>query len=167
MTDLAQGVLAIARNRLVLELPPQVRECLGILDEAQIWWRPNGTSNSVGNLVLHLCGATRHFLGRGVGGTAYVRDRDGEFAAAGPVPRAELLRLLDETVAESDRIIHGLTPERLLDITKHIEAQMTVLVCLMRMTHHWAYHTGQIVFVTKLLREGSVQDLFRRAMVKS
>lgn len=166
MTDLAQGVLTIARNRLVLELPPQIRECLGLLSEEQVWWRPNGASNSVGNLVLHLCGATRHFLGRGVGGSDYARDRDGEFAATGPIPAAELLRQLDETVAESDRIIRGLTPERLLDTTKHIEVQMTVLACLMRMTHHWAWHVGQIVYVTKSLREGSIQDLFRRSMVR-
>ncbi|MDO8667214.1 MAG: DUF1572 family protein [Gemmatimonadales bacterium] len=166
MSALSDSVTTIAKNRLVLELPAQIRECLGLLSDDQIWWRPNATSNSVGNLVIHLCGATRHFLGRGVGGSGYVRDRDAEFAAKGPVPKAELLRMLDETAAETDRIIGGLDEKRLLENTQNIEATMTVISAIMRMSHHWAYHVGQIVFVTKSLREGSVQDLFRKTMVK-
>jgi uncharacterized damage-inducible protein DinB len=166
MDELAQGIITIARNRICREMPPQITECLGLLDEAQIWWRPNGTSNSVGNLVIHLCGATRHFLGRGVGGSDYVRNRDGEFAEQGPVPRAALLTLLDGTVAEADRVLSGLTADRLLETTKNIEVEMPVLACIMRMSHHWAYHTGQIVFVAKMLHEGAVKDLFRRTMVK-
>jgi uncharacterized damage-inducible protein DinB len=166
MNELADGILTIARNRITRELPPQITECLDVLDEAQVWWRPNDASNAVGNLVIHLCGATRHFLGRGVGGSEYVRDRDGEFAERGPIPKAALRTLLDGTVAEADRVIGALTPERLLEPTRNIDAQMTVLQCLMRMSHHWAYHTGQIVFVTKMLRAGSVSDLFRRTMVK-
>ena len=166
MSQLAADILTIARNRITRELPPQITECLGILDDGQIWWRPNDASNAVGNLVVHLCGSTRHFLGRGVGGSDYVRDRDGEFAEQGPIPKAALRTLLDGTVAEADRVTGALTPERLLEPTRNIDAQMTVLQCLMRMSHHWAYHTGQIVFVTKMLREGSVSDLFRRTMVK-
>lgn len=166
MSALSDSVTTIAKNRLVLELPAQIRECLGLLSDDQIWWRPNATSNSVGNLVIHLCGSTRHFLGRGVGGSGYVRDRDAEFAAKGPVPKAELLRMLDETAAETDRIIGGLDEKRLLENTQNIEATMTVIAAIMRMSHHWAYHVGQIVFVTKSLREGSVQDLFRKTMVK-
>lgn len=166
MSAIADAVLTLAKNRLVLELPAQVRECLDLLTDEQIWWRPNPSSNSVGNLVIHLCGASRHFLGRGVGGSDYARNRDGEFAERGPIPKAELRRILDETVAESERVIGGLTEPRLLENTKNIEATMTVFAVLMRMSHHWAYHTGQIVFVTKLQREGKVQDLFRRTMVK-
>jgi uncharacterized damage-inducible protein DinB len=166
MSALSDNLTTIVKNRLVLELPAQIRECVSLLSDEQIWWRPNGTSNSVGNLVMHLCGASRHFLGRGVGGSGYVRDRDGEFAEQGPVPKATLLTMLEETAAETDRILGGLDEKRLLENTQNIEATMTVFSCLMRMSHHWAYHVGQIVFVTKTLREGSVQDLFRKTMVK-
>lgn len=166
MSDLAAAVLQQARNKMIGESPAMIRECLDLLSDEQVWWRPNASANSVGNLVLHVCGATRHFLGRGVGGSDYVRDRDGEFAARGPVAKAELLKVLDETLAEADRVLSGLTAERLFDTTKNIGVDMTALACLMRMTHHWSYHTGQIVFITKALREGSVNDLMRRVMVK-
>lgn len=166
MSALSDSVTTVARNRLVLELPAQIKECLAILSDEQVWWRPNATSNSVGNLVVHLCGATKHFLGRGVGGSGYLRDRDAEFAERGPIPKAELLTMLDETTAETDRIIGGLDEKGLMENTKNIEATMTAFAVLMRMSHHWAYHVGQIVYVAKSLREGSVQDLFRKTMVK-
>lgn len=166
MPDAGQEIIAVARNRLVRELPQVVRECLAVLSEEQVWWRPNAKSNAVGNLVIHLCGATRHFLGRGVGGGDYVRDRDREFAERGPIPTGALLTLLQGTAEESDRVLAGLTPARLFEPTRGVEPEMTVLACLMRMSHHWAYHAGQIVTTTKMLREGSLDDVYRRAMVK-
>ena len=123
MSDLARTVVELHRNKMILESPAMIRECLDLLADDQIWWRPNPSSNSVGNLVLHLCGATRHFWGRGVVGSDYVRDRDGEL---------------------------------------HLQGQRLHR----RMSHHWAFHAGQIVFVTKQLREGTVTDLMRRVMVK-
>jgi uncharacterized damage-inducible protein DinB len=166
MSDLASAVVQQARNKMILESPAMIRECLGILSDDEVWWRPNPSSNSVGNLVLHVCGATRHFLGRGVGGSNYERDRDGEFAARGPMARADLLALMDDTVREADGILASLNEQRLFDVTRNIGVEMTVLACLSRMAHHWSYHTGQIVLITKQLREGTVNDLMRRVMVK-
>ncbi len=69
-------------------------------------------------------------------------------------------------MSETDRIVSGLTPARLFESTRNVEPEMTILGCLMRMSHHWAYHGGQVVTITKLLREGSLEDLYRRTMVK-
>jgi uncharacterized damage-inducible protein DinB len=166
MTDLAASVIEQLRNKMIVESPAMIRECLDLLSDEQVWWRPNASSNSVGNLVLHLCGATRHFWGLGVGGLAYRRDRDAEFAERGPVPKAELRRLLDETVAEAGRILDELAPARLLEVADRGGATLSVLATLSRMSHHWSFHTGQIVFAAKQLREGAVTDLMRRVMVK-
>ena len=166
MPDAGQEIIRVAHHRLVSELPAVIRECLGKLSQEQVWWRANPESNAVGNLVIHLCGATRHFLGRGVGGTDYVRDRDREFAEQGPIATPALLTLLEGTVAESDRVLTGLSPARLFETTRNVEPAMTVLACLMRMSHHWAYHGGQIVTITKTLHGGGLNDLYRRAMVK-
>ena len=43
---------------------------------------------------------------------------------------------------------------------------VAVLATLSRMSHHWSFHAGQIVFVTKQLRAGAVNDLMRRVMAK-
>ncbi len=159
-------IIRVAHNRIVRESPVMIRECLAQLSEAQVWWRPNAHANAVGNLVIHLCGATRWFLGKGVSAVAYARDRDGEFAERGPIPTAALLTLLDGTVAEADKILTGLAPGRLGEMTQGIEPPMTILACLMRQSHHWAYHVGQVVTITKLLHEGALDDLYRRTMVK-
>ena len=83
MDDVGAALLAEARRRLVGHYPAQVRAALEALDDEQIWRRPNRTANSVGNLVLHICGQARFFLGRGIGGGGYVRDRPSEFSEQG------------------------------------------------------------------------------------
>jgi len=169
VTDAAAPLGAVvideARRRLVHGFPGQVRECLARLDDGQLWWRPHADSNAVGNLVLHVCGSSRHFLGRVVGGTGYERDRKAEFAQRGPRPRVDLLRVLEETVAETDRILAALDPARLLearDVPR--DSPQSVLALVLRTSHHWAVHTGQIVYATKLLTEGGLDELWMKTM---
>jgi uncharacterized damage-inducible protein DinB len=115
MSELGHTLIEDARKRLVEAYPAQVREALGALDEDQIWRQANPGANSVGNLVLHLIGSTRHFLGRGVGESDYVRDRPSEFAEESKVPREALLKHLDEMVEETRRVLGALNDEGLLE----------------------------------------------------
>jgi uncharacterized damage-inducible protein DinB len=159
------AVLEEARRRLQ-GFAAQVRECVARLDEAQLWWRPHAEANSVGNLVLHVCGSTRHFIGHVVGGSDYRRDRPAEFAERGPRPRAELLGVLGETVEEADRVLGGLDPARLLEVREvPREKPHTVLALVVRTSHHWAVHTGQIVYATKALTAGGLDELWMKTMV--
>ena len=156
MEDTGSAVIAEVRQRLQ-GFPAQVRTALGTLDDVEIWGRPNEASNSVGNLVLHLCGSTRHFLGRAVGGSDYVRDRPAEFAERGPLPRAELLRIFEDTVAETDRVLQGLSPSRLMETSERAGQPTTVLALLLRTSHHWAVHTGPIVYAVKARKPGAFE----------
>jgi len=169
VTDAAAPLGAVvideARRRLVHGFPGQVRECLARLDDGQLWWRPHADSNAVGNLVLHVCGSSQHFLGRVVGGTGYERDRKAEFAQRGPRPRVDLLRVLEETVAETDRVLGALDPARLLEVRDvPRDSPQSVLALVLRTSHHWAVHTGQIVYATKLLTEGGLDELWMKTM---
>lgn len=165
MDDFARAFLGDARKRLVSGYPSQVRAALLTLTDEQLWWRANSTSNSVGNLVLHVCGSTRHFLGRGVGGSDYRRDRAREFAEKGPLPLPEILRVLDETVAETGRVIESLDPGRLLEVSDRAGEPQTLLALVQRTAHHWAVHTGQIVYAAKALREGAFDELWMKTML--
>jgi hypothetical protein len=163
---LGAAVIDEARRRLVHGFPGQVRACLDRLDDRQVWWRPHPDSNAIGNLVLHVCGSTRHFVGRAVGGTGYERDRKAEFAERGPIARAELLRVLDETVAETDRILDGLDPTRLLEVREvPRDAPQTILALVLRTSHHWSVHTGQVVYATKHLTQGGLDELWMKTML--
>ncbi|MFN7977777.1 MAG: hypothetical protein U0P30_06540, partial [Vicinamibacterales bacterium] len=68
---------------------------LDALDDARLWQVLPGVTNSAGNLLLHLNGNLREYVGRQIGGVPYVRDRPREFAAK-DVPRAEMLASLTE-----------------------------------------------------------------------
>ena len=59
--------LFISRSRywLTKEYPIKLRHCVNALPRATVWARPNATSNSVGNLLVHLTGnVTEWILGR-------------------------------------------------------------------------------------------------------
>ncbi len=165
MDDFARAFLEDARKRLGSGYPAQVRAALLTLTDEQVWWRANSTSNSVGNLVLHVCGSTRHFLGRGVGGSDDRRDRPHEFAEKGPLPRPELLRVLEETVAEAERVTLTLEPGRLLEVSDRAGEPQTLFALVQRTAHHWAVHTGQIVYAAKALREGAFDELWMKTMI--
>ncbi|HET7292840.1 MAG TPA: DinB family protein [Vicinamibacteria bacterium] len=165
MSELARDVIEEARFRTVEGFPAQVRAALESMSDEEIWRRPSPKGNSVGHLVLHLIGSTRLFLGRAVGGSDFVRDRPGEFAFAEMLPRQELLRRLDETLAEAQAVFAAVTPERLLATTERAPGgPYTVLALLLRVSHHWAAHTGQIVYVAKCGREGAVDELWQKTM---
>ena len=69
--DRPQGIdpiLAIACHSLEKHHLPRIERCLGMMSEEEIWWRPNSSSNSVGNLVLHLNGNVRQWVVSGLGG---------------------------------------------------------------------------------------------------
>src|SRR5881409_1883968 len=84
---------------------PRIVDCLQLLSEEDIWWRPNEQSNSAGNLVLHLCGNVRQWIVNTMGGGSFQRDRDAEFASRGPVPKSELVARIQAAVNEVDQVL--------------------------------------------------------------
>ena len=105
MDDTGGTFLRMARSRLVVHLPAQIRTCLEALNDDMVWWRANDQSNAIGNLVLHCAGSTRHYIGHVVGGHDFVRDRDAEFAERTQIPRADLLARLDVAMREADTVL--------------------------------------------------------------
>jgi hypothetical protein len=160
--DINNNVLEALRTRVTKVLPAQIRSCLEELSEEQIWWRPNERSNSVGNLVLHVRGAVLHFLCRGVGGMKYERDRPAEFAAKGSLSKDKLLALFDEMVDEATQTFAGLDASRLGEPSTEPAYYSIVFEDLFGIAIHMSSHAGQIVYITKMLKEGSINDLWTK-----
>ncbi len=148
----AKPFLALVRHSLQAHHLPRIACCLNLLSDKQIWWRPHPTSNSVGNLVLHLVGNVRQWIISGLGGAPDRRERDKEFAERGLIPRSALLARLQTTVAEACRVLKWLTAEDLARTHPIQGFRVTGLQAILHVTEHLAYHTGQIIFVTKLKR---------------
>ena len=157
-----RAFLEIARSRLVVHLTGQVRTCLDALNDQQIWWRANESSNAIGNLVLHCTGSTRHYIGHVVGNRDFRRDRNGEFAERREIPAAELRARLDLAVAEADEVLGEFDPARLLESTDRTPQPSTLMQVIGFQLAHYATHVGQIVFATKLLKADSLDDVWKR-----
>jgi uncharacterized damage-inducible protein DinB len=145
-----QAFLRFSSDKLG-QLRGRIHDCLGRLNDDQIWLRHAQNENSVGNLVLHLAGNVRQWIGHGVAGQANIRDRDSEFAARGGLDKMALLEQLDEAVKAAVATLETLPPDRLMEKTTVQKYNLTILEAIYHVVEHFAEHTGQIIFATKLL----------------
>lgn len=132
---------------------PKIERCLERLNDEQIWWRANEESNSIGNLVLHLCGNARQWIVSGVGGETDARDRDAEFAQRERIARDELVALLRTTLADVSRVLKTLAPATLLERRTIQSSDVDVLEAIFHVTEHFSMHAGQIILLTKMLSQ--------------
>jgi uncharacterized damage-inducible protein DinB len=138
-------------SRRLDQLAGRIESCLGMLNEEQVWMRGSQNENAIGNLALHLCGNLRQWIVSGVGGAADVRERDREFSAAGGVAIPELRERLRRAVDEALAVFGGVTAERLSQRVTIQKYEVTVLEAIYHVVEHFAMHTGQIIFATKML----------------
>jgi uncharacterized damage-inducible protein DinB len=129
--------------------------CLGKLNEDQIWgrgaWKKKDNENAIGNLVLHLTGNVRQWILSSLGNTPDTRDRNSEFAASGGSTAATLSANLRQTVEEATRIVVGLQTDQLTQIYDMQGYQVSGVHAVFHVVEHFAQHTGQIIFATKML----------------
>lgn len=158
-----QIVLQALQSRITNILPAQILSCVEDLSEEQLWWRPNEESNSVGNLVLHLSGSIRHYISKTVGGVEYERNRPAEFREREALPKEMVIATFNETLSQVKQILEAFDTTRFLASTPEPAYNPTIFNLLYNVSIHLATHTGQIVFVTKLLKDGGLDDLWIRA----
>ena len=160
----SQLFLRQARFALREEFQVKITRALEPLGDEQIWWRPNEASNSIGNLILHLRGNARQWIIAGVGGAEDLRDRDLEFAERDGMAREPLLELLARTLAEVDATLANLESQlqreqsgaALQRLCTPQRIPQTVFDAICHVVQHFSYHTGQIVYIAKMLAEGRV-----------
>jgi uncharacterized protein DUF1572 len=160
MPDTLAITLTAFRTRITGVFPTQVRTAVADLSDEQIWWRPNESSNSIGNLIVHLTGSLNYYLNRNIGGIPYERDRPAEFAERRVIPKAELLAVFDDMVARAERTFDGLTVERLGDPSPEPAMHDIVLQDVLNVAIHLSTHVGQIVWIAKMLAEGHVREVW-------
>ena len=128
-----------------------IHTCFETLNDELIWRRDASAQNAVGNLVLHLCGNVRQWIGSYVGGLPDTRHRDSEFSPQARETCTGLLALLDETVALAvDTLEHVNTTALTNRISVQDGREMAVLEAIYHVVGHFQLHTGQIMFATKL-----------------
>jgi len=149
--SVSEAFIHRAINFLATEYLPKIERCLERLTDEQIWWRANEESNSIGNLILHLCGNARQWIVCGVGSAPDARNRDAEFEQRDVISRTELLALLRTTLSDVQTTLQSVDPSTLLEFRKIQGNDVDILEAVFHVTEHFSMHTGQIILLTKLL----------------
>ena len=120
-------------------------------NQEHIWQRPNGNSNSIGNLVLHLCGNLTQYVTASLGEKKDLRNRDLEFETEGGFTKTELLNKLKSTVSQVKDTIASATETQLLRKRNVQGFNFSGMGCVIHAVEHYSYHTGQLAFWVKHL----------------
>lgn len=123
------------------------------ISEEQLWQKPNASLNSIANLVLHLCGNITQYIISSLGENKDIRQRDAEFSASGGYTKTEILKKLEDTVDTAKRVIFDANPEQLVRLRSVQRFSFSGVGVIIHAVEHYSYHTGQIAFWVKLLKE--------------
>ncbi len=120
--------------------------------EADIWKVKGQINNSAGNLCLHLVGNLNTYIGRELGETGYLRNRELEFSSK-DVSRHDLIQKVENTIEMINKTLNSLD-ENIL------ESEFPILVfdhktsteyLLVHLATHLTYHLGQINYHRRLI----------------
>jgi hypothetical protein len=127
-----------------------------------IWECVPGITNSAGNLMLHLEGNLREYVGRQLGGFPYGRVRDQEFAAKG-IPVAEIMLRLEEIKRVIPDIIERLSEGQMCAPFPEnpLGAPLSTQQFLIHLYGHLSYHLGQIDYLRRILTQGTAIEYAR------
>lgn len=121
------------------------------VSEEQIWKRPNASLNSIGNLILHLCGNMTQYGIASLKETEDKRQRDIEFSTNSGFTKKELLAKLEMTVQDVKGSFQDSSLSRLLSIKQVQGFEFSGIGNIIHVVEHFSYHTGQIAFWVKQL----------------
>lgn len=143
------GIFERELNKLIEEIK------LYKTDDA-IWKVAKDIKNSGGSLCMHICGNLQHFIGAVLGNTGYTRNRDKEFADT-HIPRAELVREVEQTIKVVTQTLEALPDEELdkeyTAFPPHLlgKEKLSKFYFLAHLIAHMDYHIGQINYHRRLI----------------
>ncbi len=81
------------------------------LSDEDINWRPNGESNSISNLVIHIAGNIHQRIESGICGLSDKRNRDEEFNSNNVLSKKEAVEIIENNFKILDETIKNLSYE--------------------------------------------------------
>ena len=141
------------------DLTRLAQELRAIPGDGVLWTKPPGVSNPIGNLVLHLEGNLREYIGRQLGGVPYSRQREREFTDAG-LTLDNLLARVEPLTLLIPEIIGGLSDADLNRVypEEPFNRPISTAQYLISLNNHLNYHLGQIDYLRRILTSGGAVD---------
>lgn len=124
-------------------------------NDEMVWHTHPAITNSAGNLVLHLEGNLREYIGRQLGNISYSRKRELEFSSKG-ISREELIRRVAELKVSVPLVIEKLSPEQFeLEYPEIVLQRATsTREFLIHLHGHLNWHMGEIDYLRRILTDG-------------
>ncbi|HEV7348196.1 DinB family protein [Telluribacter sp.] len=120
--------------------------------EEHLWKIEGSIANSAGNLCLHLVGNLNTYIGKELGKTDYIRNRELEFSLK-DVPREELLNMIDNTIEVVNYSLDSLDEGALANEYPVVvfEQKTSTEYLLVHLATHLTYHLGQVNYHRRLI----------------
>lgn len=143
---------SILTTQMIRELQTFIREIEAFPSDASVWHTRRGVTNSAGNLALHVSGNLQDFVGRVLGGTSYVRNREQEFNQREGT-RVSLVAELRTTIAVIESTLPSLTDERMAgDYPMPLAGKtLNTAAFLVHLGAHLAFHLGQAGYLRRVI----------------
>ena len=151
--SLSTEFISQAVFRLYEESVPRLLKCVQEVSDEQLWWRPNDSSNSIGNLVLHVTGNVNQWINAGLGGDDDTRVRQAEFDNRGEIVRVEMVECMDAVMSRAKQVLHGLRESDLLKIHSVQGYKETGVSVVLHVVEHFSYHVGQMTYIVKSVKD--------------
>jgi uncharacterized damage-inducible protein DinB len=145
-------------SQRIEDLRRQVAELIADLPAEALNWHPTRTieghsTNSLAVLAAHIAGAERFWIAEVVGEQPPSRDRDAEFAIQA-TDASEILRLLEQTGAETQQVLSGLRQADLDDAREVRGQSVPVRWSILHVIDHTALHLGHMQITYQMWNEG-------------
>lgn len=143
---------SILTTLIVRELQGFIREIDAFPSDDSVWHTRRGVTNSAGNLALHVSGNLQDFVGRVLGGTSYVRNREQEFGQREGT-RADLVAGLRTTIAVVEATLPNVTDETLAaNYPIQLNGKtLNTATFLVHLAAHLAFHLGQAGYLRRVI----------------
>lgn len=133
------------------EIRRRILLVLDQLDDQQVNWCPNPSSNSISNLIIHIDANISERIRKGINRKEYVRDRDIEFEEMNKT-KPELVAIVNQSFDEIIRTLSTMNKDKfqLTQIVRNKERSN--LDMFLQCATHFSEHVGQILFIGKMIK---------------
>jgi len=154
---MTEPFLERSRYYLTNEYPAKLKLALEHLPPAAVWSRQHESSNSIGNLLVHLAGNVGEWIIGGLGGLPVKRHRASEFDRRSGPSGDELLVELNAVVRDADAVLAQITESDLRRAFTIQGRETTGLAAVYHVVEHFSMHTGQVILLAKMHAPGRIQ----------
>ena len=149
---MSHPLTSILTTQIVRELQGFIKEVEAFPSDDSLWHTRRGVTNSAGNLALHVSGNLQDFVGRVLGGTSYVRNRELEFGQREGT-RASVVAGLRTTIDVIEKVVPELTEETMAsDYPMQLNGKtLNTATFLVHLAAHIAFHLGQAGYLRRII----------------